>query len=878
MLYKENSFLKSTTIFIVGIVISIILAYYVKKENDKEQHQEFEVSSNDIRDKIENRLSAYVQFSRTSSSFFMSSDTVTRSEWNYFFEKSKISENLIGFQGLAYLAQVSRKQLSSFTKHISRELNDVYEVFPETKEAYYTPIIYIEPAEKNEKALGFNSSSNSNMRNAIEIARDSNKVTITDKVILVQEVEAEPKPGIVIYAPVYNKNLLINTIEQRREAIKGWVAISLRMHDFMDGVMGDFDLGVEKHIGLKIFDNDSLSNNHLLYDSQLNIKNYDSKKHNLLIKTIQVNTKKWLLQFSKPKTPMINIGSVTVFLIGLVISLLLSLLMFSLFNTVSFGKSLAKKLTLDLSDKNIELKKTNQLLNESYSDLKKAKEKVEESEDKLKLIANNLVNGMLYQVVSIDENKRKYNYVSDAVYKFYGCTAEEVLNNPNLIYDRIHKDDIEEFKKNEIKSIKEQTIFKSKARVINPDGSIRWSYYVSRPRIIDGLIHWDGIEFDITEQKKIENELLIAKESAEESNKLKTEFLNNMSHEIRTPMNGILGFSDLLNTPNLSNEKKQSFIGIIQSSAKQLLNVIDDILEISILETKQVKIVESKVCLNELLVDLFLVFDIKSKENKTPIYLKKGLTDKQSTIFVDKTKLVKVISNLIENALKFTSNGYIEIGYVLNNEKIDIHIKDTGIGIDKEKHELIFERFSQAEVELSKKVGGLGLGLSIVKENVELLDGKIRLESIKNEGSTFIVSIPYKPVFENKPNETNNQPIILIAEDEEVNYLYVETLIKDVLKLDYNVIHAKNGQEAVEMCRKYSTIELVLMDLKMPIMNGYEALKEIKKIRPDLTIVAQTAYSTTDVKNDVSSTGFDDFISKPINSDIFAKIIEIYLK
>jgi len=401
---------------------------------------------------------------------------------------------------------------------------------------------------------------------------------------------------------------------------------------------------------------------------------------------------------------------------------------------------------------------------------------------------------------------------------------------------------------------------------------------------------------DITERKKIRQELIVAKEKAEESNRLKTEFLNNMSHEIRTPMNGILGFSEILSQPNLSHEKRKYFLKIIQNSGKQLLHIINDILEISELETKQIKVRESEVCLNDLFLELFSIFDIKAKENKTPLYLKKGLLNKQSTVLIDQTKLHKILSNLLENALKFTNIGFIEFGYRLlenkelttkNNsgKQIEIFVKDTGVGIHPENHKIIFERFTQVEKELSKKVGGLGLGLSIVKENTTLLGGEITLKSAKGKGTTFTVTIPYKPI--NLVSETTNkkenflnkqtEKTILIVEDEEVNYLFLEILLLEKINLSCNLLHAKNGKEAVEICKSNTAINLVLMDIKMPIMTGIEATKLIRKFQPNLPVIAQTAYSTTEDKEKAFLAGCNDFISKPINKERLKDILKKYL-
>lgn len=386
---------------------------------------------------------------------------------------------------------------------------------------------------------------------------------------------------------------------------------------------------------------------------------------------------------------------------------------------------------------------------------------------------------------------------------------------------------------------------------------------------------------DVTEQTKIKQELISAKERAEESDRLKTEFINNMSHEIRTPMNGILGFSRLIGKPGKSKEKLDNYINIIQNSGNQLLRIIDEILEISQLGTKQVKVSENEICLNDFLLNLFSIFDLKAKENKIPLYIKKGLSDIESIIIVDEVKLNKILSNIIENAIKFTYTGYIEFGYTLKASLLELYVKDTGIGIKKDKQEIIFERFSQEEKGLSKNTGGLGLGLSIAKENVELLGGTITLQSEKGKGSTFFISIPYNPVkLKNGNNNTDgikDKYTILIVEDEEVNYLYIQALIEDEIETECFTIHAKNGQEAVDICKANSKIDLVLMDLKMPDMNGIEATKIIKEFRPDLPIIAQTAYTTKIDREKALSVGCDDFISKPIKEETLKNIINMFL-
>jgi len=522
------------------------------------------------------------------------------------------------------------------------------------------------------------------------------------------------------------------------------------------------------------------------------------------------------------------------------------------------------------------------LWEEDFSEVKLLLEKKSKQVPNLKLFLDENPD-FVYECAS----KVKVLNVNNVTLDLLGVASKKDLNYLSKSFNEnsfnTFKDELVSFTSNENEFIRETEIVRGDRSVISV--IVKSVLLEDGKTVLVSMVNITDIKNAEKKLKRQNKKLKTAKEKSEESNKLKTEFLNNMSHEIRTPMNGILGFAEILKLPDLSLEKQKNYINIIQNSGDQLLRVIDDIIEISRLGTKQVQIIEKEVCLNNLMLALFSIFQITSKENNLPLYFKKGLPDTESTIFTDASKLNKILSNLLENAFKFTHIGSIDFGYNLNGNFLDIFVKDTGVGINTEKQKTIFDRFSQVEKELSQKFGGLGLGLSIAKENALLLGGKITVTSEKGVGSTFTLSIPYKPSIINLTNQkeimnmqkTPKKKLILIVEDEEVNYLFIEILLTDVLNIDCDLLHAKNGKEAVEICRDNAAVDLVLMDIKMPVMNGYDATILIKEFNPNLVIVAQTAYTTIEDKAKAFAVGCNDFISKPVTKTVLSPILTKYL-
>ena len=383
------------------------------------------------------------------------------------------------------------------------------------------------------------------------------------------------------------------------------------------------------------------------------------------------------------------------------------------------------------------------------------------------------------------------------------------------------------------------------------------------------------------QRKNTETKLRAALIKAQESDKLKSSFLANMSHEIRTPMNGIIGFSELSLNPNLSEFDRKRYANIVVNSSKQLLTIVNDILDISKIEAGVVKLNYESACLNHLMDDLYDFYKQTASDNYLKLICKKGLDSRKSIIEIDGPKLNQVLINLLSNSFKFTENGSIEFGYELKDDStLLFFVKDTGIGIDKEFQSVIFDRFMQAEMSLKKQSKGTGLGLAITKKFIELFHGKIWLESDEN-GTSVYFTIPYtksneKPittVIDTKIKETPIEDMeltILIAEDEEYNMLYMKELFSNT---DIKIIEAYNGKEAIELAQTHGDIELILMDIKMPVMSGIEALGIIKKLKPKIPIIALSAFAMESDKVSDLKNGFDGYLSKPIDrKKLFALI------
>jgi CheY-like chemotaxis protein len=363
-----------------------------------------------------------------------------------------------------------------------------------------------------------------------------------------------------------------------------------------------------------------------------------------------------------------------------------------------------------------------------------------------------------------------------------------------------------------------------------------------------------------------------------------------MSHEIRTPMNAIIGFSQLLDDPNISNDERSHYINLIQNSSSDLLGLIDDIIDISKIEAGQIKIIKSQYFIDNILTEIYDSYRqfLKTKKDKKALKLIYNPPEggQHVVIYTDIDRFKQIIRNLLSNAIKFTDTGSVEFGFNIDQNDnyafVQLYVKDTGIGISDDKLEIIFDSFRQASVSDTKIYGGTGLGLAITKKIVELLGGKIWVESAPGKGSTFYFTLPYQPVLISQDDSYRSsflqqakRPVLkdkklLIVEDDDQSYLFYESILKNTKS---EILRAVDGQQAIDFCMNQK-FDLILMDIRLPKLDGYLATKKIKSIFPDVKIIAQTAYAMVGERERCLEAGCDDYISKPINIGEFFEIIK----
>lgn len=520
-------------------------------------------------------------------------------------------------------------------------------------------------------------------------------------------------------------------------------------------------------------------------------------------------------------------------------------------------------------------------------DLILAKEKAEESEQELR--ESQRIARIGYYILDFKTGQWSSSEMLDEIFGIDKEHVRDVSTWLALVHPDFQAEMIDYFNTSILKNREK---FNKQYKILNNKGQhSSWvhGYGTLELDADGGLNRMFGTIQDITISKQIESDLKYAKEKAEEGDRLKSAFLTNMSHEIRTPMNGILGFLSLLDNTDLTNDTRTKYISILNSSGERLLNTINDIIEISKIESGDVDIANSEINIQKLVTFYYDFFLPETQSKNLQFELVLPAEHKLIRVHADKNKLDSVLINLIKNAIKCTDSGKIEFGYEVVGDDIKFFVKDTGMGINKESIDVVFERFIQSDISRTKAHEGSGIGLSICKAYVELMGGSIHVESEENKGSHFYFTIPIyseeaqKIAVHGDILETGNSNTlisqdkklkILVTEDDDVSSVYLKTILASI---DCEIIECDNGQKALELCKDFPDIDLILMDIQMPILNGYEATRKIREFNKNVFIIAQTAYALGGDREKALEAGCNEYIPKPINKTHLLHLIGKYI-
>jgi len=580
--------------------------------------------------------------------------------------------------------------------------------------------------------------------------------------------------------------------------------------------------------------------------------------------------------------------------LGLILSQPLSHLILTLLAMLIVICTIIIFFSAQLKKVNWELMERNKQISDINSDLQKSNK---ELADQKKLITKkHFESDKFYEMlvqsandgISFYDRDWKLRFTNAAFYSMIGYDRESYnsLNPPDLIFP-----DDQDYQIRREQSLVNNGFFETELRLRHKAG-----HYVNLSTRSVTVRNDTGevlgaltISRDITRLKQVHEDLIKANIGAEASNRLKTNFLANISHEIRTPLNSVVGFSNLLLTNNLPNKVKEEYIEHINRNSEKLLQIIGDIIDLSRLESSQIEITYEEASLSSIVNEIIEEARQIIKRNEKPIILnvKNHFEDVGDLIFTDRVWLKRVLNHLMDNAVKFTLEGSVEFSYLLENQNIVFKIRDTGIGINKENLGRIFEEFRQEFDGHHRPFEGLGIGLTLAKEVIERMGGKIVVESEKGVGSEFSFSIPYRPAGSTKTkiNSVSNESILkpidwssrkcLLVDDNKDVLIYLNRILTDT---GVTILTARSGFEAIEIIKTTPDIDVVLLDMQMPVMNGIEATREIRKIRKDIPIIAQTAFIFEDDKDVILEAGCDACLIKPIRREHLLTVMSSFVK
>ncbi len=851
-----------TSSILVALTLAVLLVSYEFNEEHKRLRIEFEKDSQVVSATLEKQISGRINSLNAIASLYGSSDEVNRREFVSF--AHSVFNVFKGVQALEFSQVVTNSQRNEFESAIRKEGFSHFHIterdknkniIPAAQRDRYVVINFIEPMKTNEEAFGFDVLSDASREQIFNQARDSGKLTLSPKLTLVQEHGTQS--GVLAIIPVYRNNYAHNTVDEKRANIQGFIEGVFRIGDMLDAALNEIN---HENLDIQLFDISSYDEPVVLFET----KEISSRSLNLNNTfNMTLGDRVWQIKISATKAYLGNHDELSanqihanyswhILLIGLIITSLIGGIALILTGRERLLEDTIKMRTAELA----------------------------KSEENFRTMAD--ATPVLIWQADRDAICFWFNQVW---LDFVGRSLEEEVGEGWLV--GVHPEDIEHCFDIYHINYTLRLPFKMEYRLKHHSGDYRWILDTGIPRF-NALGNFDGYIgscIDISEFKHTQQIMNEAKEAAEVLAQSKTDFLANMSHEIRTPMNAIIGLSQLaLNVPA---NRQSDYLEKILGASETLLGILNDILDFSKLDSNAIKMEYASFNLDDLLNNLHNLFSVTARQKNIKFILDiDPLIHRE--LMGDALRLQQVLTNLLNNSIKFTQIGLVQLIVTLayqENEKIALKFSviDTGIGMNEVQQKGLFQAFSQADTSISRRFGGSGLGLVISQKFVELMGGKITCQSTPDLGSEFSFTVPFdiaksgkgsEAIIPSQPKKTLAQRLaeaaeslknvrVLLVEDTPLNQQVASEFLRNA-KLDVTV--ADNGQEALDLL-EHNSFEVILMDIQMPVMDGLEATKMIRE-NPKvshLPIIAMSAGVTLDEQEKCQSVGMSDFIPKPIN-------------